>query len=90
MTTIRLSSRQYAMLKQMPMKFNEDTAREFNQTTLGSFARRGYVKEVKQGQFVFTTDGHDALKDFGNDQIYRKVVGKLSIYFGHHRNGKAA
>lgn len=80
--TVRLSSRQYSMLKQLPLRFDEDTAKMFNQVTLGSFARRGYVRQVRQGHFLFTEDGHEALKEFGQDQIYRKTVGRLSVYFG--------
>ena len=78
---ISLSSRQYAMLKKLPDKFDVELARRYNQTTLGSFARRGYVRKV-HGKFLVTADGAFALESFGREEIFRRVVTeRLSVHF---------
>lgn len=79
---LNLSSRQYALLKHLHNKqrFTDDEAREFNQTTFGSFGKRGYVRQAANG-FEVTAVGKSACKEWGADEIYRQTGGRLSVYF---------
>ena len=77
----RLSSRQYAMWKRMPDDFGILQARKYNQTTLGSFATRGWL--VKHGSsFHKTRQGHEEADAFGHEEIFRKLISdRISIHF---------
>lgn len=77
----RLSSRQYAMWKKMPESFGIELARKYNQTTFGSYARRGWV--ARHGStFRKTRDGHEQADTFGQEEIFRQYVSeKISVHF---------
>jgi hypothetical protein len=78
---IRLSSQQWAALQVIPEVMSTQIAANYKQTTLGSFARRGYM--LRFGNTLrMTTDGKAAREQFGREDILRKVIsGKLSVYF---------
>jgi len=77
----RLSSAQYTLLRKMPSRFGLDLARRYKQTTFGSFARRGYVKEVN-GVFTVTSDGRQTLEEFSRADVFRRQESeKLSKFF---------
>jgi len=77
----RLSSAQYTLLRKMPARFGLDLARRYKQTTFGSFARRGYVKEVNS-VFTVTSNGRQALEEFSRANVFRRQESdKLSKFF---------
>lgn len=81
---MRLSSLQYSLLRKMPDECDVDLALRYKQTTFGSLGRRGMIKKVGK-RFVKTTDGKEALFQFGREEVFRKSInGKLSIHFREH------
>ena len=83
----RLSSLQYALgkqLSQMGPQFGIKEARKFDQRPFGSFGKRGYIRRYGDS-FAFTKAGREAIADFGQMSIYRKLISdKLSVHFKEH------
>ena len=77
---LSLSSQQYTLLRKMPEKFGVELARRYKQTTFGSFARRGYIRQ--SGQYFTKTElAYGALAEYQQAEIFRKnESAALSIF----------
>lgn len=82
--SIRLSSKQFTLLTQMPDSFGLDDALKYHQGTFGSLGRRGFVKKTGKS-FRPTREATRTLNQFGAAEIFRRVVtDKLSVHFREH------
>ena len=80
----RMSARQFSLAKYLDARsqreINIQDLSELNQLTIGSFVKRGWLKESTNHTSVrWTADGSKALRDFGSESGWRRAHPKLKF-----------